>query len=251
MAAVMMLSAAVGAGAMLILNRRAPAQASLAPGIVRITSDAGFTTEPAVAPNGALLAYVSDRAGEGLDIWVQPLLMGEPVRITRDAADYCEAGLLAGRQPNRVSIRAWRRRHLRGAVLGGAERLVAAKGRGPKFFPTAIAYATGGRALNLQLWVTDGRGGTPRQLAPELHVIDAVRCRDSSALVTTAPLSANLQAPPDWYVVGIGGAAATSLGVRAALRPPACRSARQRPGLATSSRSGNAAAIRRISGRCR
>jgi outer membrane protein insertion porin family len=41
-----------------------------------------------LSPDGALIAYASDRAGEGsLDIWVQAMTGGDPIRITRGADD--------------------------------------------------------------------------------------------------------------------------------------------------------------------
>ena len=56
--------------------------------LTRLTSDAGLTFQPSLSPDGKLIAYSSDRAGDGgLDIWVQQLAGGEPVRLTRDPAD--------------------------------------------------------------------------------------------------------------------------------------------------------------------
>ena len=58
------------------------------PEVKRLTFDSGLALHPAVSPDGKYLAFASDRAGEGnLDIWVQALPGGEPVRLTKDAAD--------------------------------------------------------------------------------------------------------------------------------------------------------------------
>src|SRR5579862_340782 len=57
-------------------------------GLVRVTSDSGLTMTPALSPDGTLIAYASDRSGEGnLDIWMQQAGGGEALRLTRDAAD--------------------------------------------------------------------------------------------------------------------------------------------------------------------
>jgi serine/threonine protein kinase len=58
-------------------------------GILRqITFDHGLTTDPAISPDGKLLAFASDRAGVGnLDIWVKQIDGGDPVPLTKDPAN--------------------------------------------------------------------------------------------------------------------------------------------------------------------
>jgi Tol biopolymer transport system component len=55
-----------------------------------LTRDAALSTEPALSPDGKLVAYVSDRSGERhTDIWVKQVAGGLPVRLTKHpAADY-------------------------------------------------------------------------------------------------------------------------------------------------------------------
>src|SRR5262249_49534754 len=61
------------------------------PLLTRLTFDAGLTSDPAVSLDGKLLAYVSDRAGSGsLDLWIQHLAGGQPVRLTRADSDVRE-----------------------------------------------------------------------------------------------------------------------------------------------------------------
>ncbi len=57
--------------------------------LTQITRDTGYTADPALSPNGQLLAYSSDRQGDGnLDLWVQQLTGGgNPVRLTQHEAD--------------------------------------------------------------------------------------------------------------------------------------------------------------------
>jgi Tol biopolymer transport system component len=60
---------------------RSPAPA--APTFRQLTFEPGAAVTPALSPDGKLLAYASDRSGEGqLDIWLKQLAGGEPVRLT-------------------------------------------------------------------------------------------------------------------------------------------------------------------------
>lgn len=59
------------------------------PELTRLTFDAGLTTEPALSPDGKLLAYASDRPGTGrLHIWLQQFIAdGQAVQLTHGDFD--------------------------------------------------------------------------------------------------------------------------------------------------------------------
>ena len=139
----------------------------------RITWDTGLTTDPALSPDGKLLAYASDRSGEGnLDIWVQRLAggeaRGEPLRLTRDPADDSEPTF----SPDGNSIAFSSARNGGGIYLipagGGQERLLTKQGHSPRFSPDGrwIAYCVGEKSFILPL-----SGGTARQLQPDFAVV--------------------------------------------------------------------------------
>ena len=79
---------AIVAVALWFFRPRTPTGVTPKQSLVRLTSDLGWTDYPAVSLDGTTLAYASDRSGDGnLDIWVQHIPNGAPVRLTRDPAD--------------------------------------------------------------------------------------------------------------------------------------------------------------------
>ena len=166
------LALAAAATLWLLRNERGGSAPSEAP-VMRLTSDTGLTTDPALSPDGKLVAYASDRAGgENLDIWVQQIDGGAPLRLTSDANDDYEPSFSP--DGSRIVFRSERDG---GAIytipsLGGEARLIAKGGRHARFSPdgTRIAFVTGvgglGGVSGGELLIIPSVGGTPRKLVP-------------------------------------------------------------------------------------
>ena len=192
---------------------RGPQPAGLSsPVLTRLTSDAGLTFQPSLSPDGKLIAYSSDRAGDGgLDVWVQQVAGGEPIRRTRDPADEQEPSFSpdssrivfsSGRDGGGIYVM---------SALGGAHQKIAEFGVGPRFSPDGkwIAYRTGNRLTGVfdagALYVVPAGGGVPRRLAPTLaNVIAPVWSPDGkSILIFGVHGGATSNRTFDWWIVDL------------------------------------------------
>ena len=127
--------------------------------LTQITFDAGVTVQPDISADGKLLVYASDRDGQkNLDLYVQQLPNGSPLRITQTAEDETEPAF----SPDGTSI-AFASSKAGGGIyvmpaLGGEPRLLARGGHSPKFSPDGawIAYWSG--AITAGDWLMEGGG---------------------------------------------------------------------------------------------
>jgi Tol biopolymer transport system component len=68
-------------------TRRAEQQTGTS-ALTRVTWHAGLSIEPALSPDGSLVAYASNAGGGGdLELWVQRLGGGTPVQVTNNDVD--------------------------------------------------------------------------------------------------------------------------------------------------------------------
>jgi Tol biopolymer transport system component len=201
----------VTVGAAWWLSRAKAIAPASAPTLVRLTSDSGLTTDPALSPDGKLLAYASDRSGDGnLDIWVQQVSGGEAIRLTRDPADDSEPVF----SPDGSKI-AFRSDRDGGGVyvmsaLGGEARRIARQGRRPRFSPdgSLIVYSVGPLTYT-GMYVVPSEGGPPRQVQPGFTTArEAVWSPDGKHLLFAGQFGAKR----DWWVTPLDGGPAVQTG---------------------------------------
>ncbi len=221
---------AASAGIILWLTR-SPATAPM-PTLTRLTWDPGLTTDPALSPDGRLLAYASDRSGEGnLDIYVQQVGGAAPLRLTRDPADEREPAF----SPDGTSIVFRSEKDVGGiyivSALGGPARLIAPGGRRPQFSPDGnwIAYWVGseleGASFSIRnsarIYVVAAVGGVPRQVQPDfVAAAYPVWSPDSRHILFLGNRSneALAEESVDWWVTPLDAGPAVKTGALQATR---------------------------------
>jgi Tol biopolymer transport system component/predicted Ser/Thr protein kinase len=198
------------------------------PFLTRLTTDVGWTDYPAVSLDGKLLAYASDRSGDGnLDLWVQQIPDGSPVRLTRDPADDFDPSFSV--DGSRVAFQS--RREGGGVyvveTLGGKPRLLAQAGFSPRFSPDGrwIAWGTLENGSS-RICVAPADGGPPVPLASGFRMARAhVWSPEGGHLLFWG--QRDRETPPednvDWYVVAVPGGEPRPTEARRALLPEGFR----------------------------
>lgn len=192
-----------------------------APPLRRLTSDVGLTFQPSISRDGKLLAYSSDRGGAGdLDIWVQQVSGGTPLRLTDNPADDVDPTF----SPDGQTI-AYRGEGEANGVflvpaLGGQRTLLARGGYRPRFSPdgTHIAYWTGERRFrSAQIFIVPTTGGNSVQFAPDFpYAAYPLWSPDGRYIAFVGSRSQQLREESntddwDWWIAPAAGGPATRL----------------------------------------
>jgi Tol biopolymer transport system component len=210
------------------VSRGQPSGPSIGP-LLRLTSDAGLTTEPSISADGRLIAYATDRSGESnLDIWVQQATGGSAIRLTSDSADDREPDVSP--DGSLIAFRSYRtpRGIYVAPALGGDARLIAPDGMAPRFSPDgrAIAFWTGRwlapRAIDQvrRTYVVPAGGGDAMLMAGSLASAgDPVWSPDGTALLVFGRQATSGEGTdPDWWWVPLEGGPPVQSGVYERLR---------------------------------
>ena len=197
--------------------------------LTQLTHDTGYTAHPAISPNGQLLAYASDRAGEGnLDIWVQQVTRREPVRLTSHPAGDSQPSF----SPDGSQVVFHSRRDGGGiyliAALGGSERLLARNGQRPRFSPDGqrVAYDVGHPLGDSSLYVVPVAGGAPTRLETKVAwAASPVWSPDGNHFLFVGTDDRTLATieTRDWWVASVDGGEARPTRARESLSQVAVR----------------------------
>jgi serine/threonine protein kinase len=136
----------------------------------RLTGDPGLTSNATISPDGRLIAYASDRAGNGdLDIWVQHRGGGSPIRVTQSIADEFEPSF--SQDGSQIVYAAGDGVYLVPVFGGEPRQLVKGSGSRPRLSPDGkrVVYQNrpGVRGLSL-VYLIDVGSANARQLTPNL-----------------------------------------------------------------------------------
>jgi Tol biopolymer transport system component/tRNA A-37 threonylcarbamoyl transferase component Bud32 len=202
--------------AVMLWQSRPAGERTISAKLTQVTTDSGVYSEPAISLDGRWIAYSSDRGGQGnLQIWMQPVSGGPPVRLTNDSADDHEPAI----SPNGAMVAFRSERDGGGIYLvpatGGESRRIADHGRRPRYSPDGrwIAYWVGPPGVGLvgdgeyKVYIIPAAGGAPRQIRADFSwARDPVWSPDSQSLMLLGlpALSRNMTDAIDWWITPVG-----------------------------------------------
>jgi Tol biopolymer transport system component/DNA-binding winged helix-turn-helix (wHTH) protein len=205
------------------------------PRFTRLTWSGGLNTDPAISPDGALVAYASDAAGaSNFDIWLQAIAGGDPLRITSDGADEVEPSFsLDG---SRIVFSRRDKGLYTVAPMGGEPKQIVSEPwpRTPRFSPDGrwIAYWTGFPASVIaggipgavgSIAIVRADGGAPREVATGLASVRyPVWTPDGERLLFLGEENAAANRF-DWYLVRIDGSDLVKTGALPAIHAAGLR----------------------------
>ena len=219
MAAIVIFALAVSGGVGFLLWWWSSRSANPRPDLQRITWDGDLNLNPTLSADGRLLAFASDRAGDGnLDIFVRQVSGGEPIRLTHDSGENVDPSI----SPDGSQI-AFRSNRGGGGIytvptLGGQERLIAAEGANPRYSPDGrwIAYWIGDAASPVpsgRVYIVPATGGPPVRLQPSIAGRYPVWTPDGAHIVFEGMRTEGAgTALPDWWVAPQAGGPAVKTG---------------------------------------
>jgi serine/threonine protein kinase/Tol biopolymer transport system component len=196
--------------------------------ISRLTFNAGITWYPTVSLDGMMLAYSSDRGGNGdTDIWVQQVAGGEPLRLTTDPADESHPSFSA--DGSKIVFRSERDGGgiYEVGTLGGQERRIADRGAIPRYSPDGawISYIQVPASLEtrlIKMFLVPARGGSAVPFQPEFCVIglasgsSPVWSPDGKHLIFNG-MRADDPDSLDWWIAPVEGGQAVRTGAHQSL----------------------------------
>jgi eukaryotic-like serine/threonine-protein kinase len=183
------------------------------PVLTQLTKDAGYSTDPALSSDGKLLAFASDRGGQGnLDIWLKQIGEGNPIRLTSNPATDRSPSF----SPDGTRILFSSSRYGGGIyvvpVEGGVEMPVAGPGEFPRFSPdgNSITYTA-----ESKVYVVSAIGGPARKAAPDFawdrH---AIWTPDGKHILLHGGRDSRDPEEADWWVVPVDSGTPVKLGFR-------------------------------------
>jgi len=183
--------------------------------LTRITWDGHLSAFPALSPNGRLLAYSSDRAGNGdLDLWIQQVDGGGLVRLTDHPADEKEAVF----SPDGTQIAFARTGDGLYTIpaIGGDPYLVAQGASGPEFSPDGKKLAYVRRGSDGGVFFSPVSMGEPTQLFTDFRSLSKPLWAPDGQSIIAWGRSADGEV--DWWAAPVDGGEPRAIGAAAEFR---------------------------------